>query len=261
MENKYNLKPFDKVLVRNSDNSPWSGDFFLCYIEDVGVKCRHLCLTTACVQCIPYEGNEHLFGTTDKPSEEEQPEQSQTENEKSDTEETNDNYGYTVEYFKQNDVVLCRDGEDEEWVVESFERENNGNFKFQCKDYNWKYCIPYEGNEHLIGTTDTPERYDPNKNTLFGVMLRAGYVLEFRDLECGILVPTTNGLAIFWTRGGWQSLKSVNKSAIVRIFGLAKNQIISSGEILWECPKPQKLTKAQIAEKLGLETSDFEIIE
>lgn len=77
MEDRYNFKPYDKVLVRDDDTSKWNGDFFLRYIE--GVKYGYLCLTTGYVQCIPYEGNEHLLGTTDKPSEPKQLEPSQPE--------------------------------------------------------------------------------------------------------------------------------------------------------------------------------------
>lgn len=68
MENKDSLKPFDKVLVRDYDKSRWYGDLFLRYYIEGG-KTPYECLTGNFVQCIPYEGNEHLLGTTDKPEE------------------------------------------------------------------------------------------------------------------------------------------------------------------------------------------------
>lgn len=64
---KTELKPFDKVLVRDDDDTTWRCDFFRVKIGDKeGV---FICLTTWWKQCIPYEGNEHLLGTTNKPEE------------------------------------------------------------------------------------------------------------------------------------------------------------------------------------------------
>lgn len=56
------LKPFDKVLVRNSDNGKWCGQFYMAYNknEDYPFECTYNCWK----QCIPYEGNEHLRNTT-----------------------------------------------------------------------------------------------------------------------------------------------------------------------------------------------------
>lgn len=70
MKSTYNFKPFDKVLVRNDDNWKWNGELFLRYVEDN--KFQYECLTTSYSQCIPYEGNEHLLGTTDNPEQQKQ---------------------------------------------------------------------------------------------------------------------------------------------------------------------------------------------
>jgi hypothetical protein len=57
------LKHFEKVLIRVSDRGKWCGDFYMwydCKEKDFPYNC-------ACgmwAQCIPYEGNEHLCGTT-----------------------------------------------------------------------------------------------------------------------------------------------------------------------------------------------------
>lgn len=57
------LKPFDKVLVRDRDDRKWGCDFF-CHLGDKeGV---FVCISSWWRQCIPYEGNEHLLGTTNK---------------------------------------------------------------------------------------------------------------------------------------------------------------------------------------------------
>lgn len=53
------LKPFDKVLVRHNTNEKWDIDLFSCI--DNGKMFRTI--TGTYVQCIPYEGNEHLLDT------------------------------------------------------------------------------------------------------------------------------------------------------------------------------------------------------
>lgn len=68
------FKPFDKVLVRDEDNGYriWNAAFYSHFYigRDNGYH-----VTTAGDlyldgEIIPYEGNEHLLGTTDKPKEE-----------------------------------------------------------------------------------------------------------------------------------------------------------------------------------------------
>lgn len=259
MENYCNFKPFDKVLVRYDDQHVWQIDFFSHYVR--GVECPYKCLTRDFNQCIPYEGHEHLIDTTSEPSLPKQTEQSQTQTKENKMEEDCDNYGYPVEYFKRNDVVLCRDAEDEEWRITSFVAKGSEKYPFQGLFYRWKNCIPYEGNEHLLGTTDKPERCNPDKNTLFGVKLKPGYVLEFEDDEIGILFPTANGFAVSYAKGLWQFLKGIKKDSIVRILGITQTDYLRSGELLWEKPKKQTFTKAEIAERLDMNVQDFEIID
>lgn len=59
-----NFKPFDKVLVRDADDGKWRCNWFSHYSGEGGV---YRFVTTKCgyAQCIPFEGNEHLLGTTD----------------------------------------------------------------------------------------------------------------------------------------------------------------------------------------------------
>lgn len=57
------LKPFDKVLVRNTNNGRWCGQFYMSYDEneDYPFECTYNCW----MQCIPYKGNEYLLDKTD----------------------------------------------------------------------------------------------------------------------------------------------------------------------------------------------------
>lgn len=59
------FKPFDKVLVRDNPYEKWGCSFFSHYEDDKTFPYR--CIGTQFTYCIPYEGNEHLLGTTDEP--------------------------------------------------------------------------------------------------------------------------------------------------------------------------------------------------
>lgn len=249
MENYCNFKPFDKVLVRYDDQHVWQIDFFSHYVR--GVECPYKCLTRDFNQCIPYEGNEHLLGTTDAPV---------SFCSSKETEEVNDNYGYEANLFKEGDVVLVRGDKFCKWRVDEFVEYKEGNkYPFVGMFETWGECIPYEGNECLLGTTDKPEQC--KQNTLFGIKLKPGYVLEFDDDEIGILFPTVNGFAVSYVKGCWQLLKSIKEDSIVRIMGITQTDYLRSGELLWKRPQKQAITKAEIAEKLGMNVQDFEIIE
>ena len=62
---EHRFKPFDKVLVRNEDDEIWDCNLFSLYHNGV-----YWCVGDVHKQCIPYEGNEHLLGTNNKPKEE-----------------------------------------------------------------------------------------------------------------------------------------------------------------------------------------------
>ena len=60
------LKPFDKVLVRNSDSERWRVQLFSHITEPVE-KFPYVCINTRCKYCIPYnDDTKHLVGTTDE---------------------------------------------------------------------------------------------------------------------------------------------------------------------------------------------------
>lgn len=58
------FKPFDKVMVRDEEGDLWYANFFSHYNEDDKYY-PYVCIDTHYRYCIPYEGNEHLLGTTD----------------------------------------------------------------------------------------------------------------------------------------------------------------------------------------------------
>lgn len=59
--------------------------------------------------------------------------------------------------FKPFDKVLVRDAEGLEWYANYFShyREYDQGYPYACMGVYYRYCIPYEGNEHLLGTTDS----------------------------------------------------------------------------------------------------------
>ena len=61
LKQKVELKPFDKVLVRNDKEDQWSANIFSYQVRDNMYYCLGECYWR---YCIPYEGNEHLLGTT-----------------------------------------------------------------------------------------------------------------------------------------------------------------------------------------------------
>lgn len=66
--------------------------------------------------------------------------------------------------FKPFDKVLVRDEGDKEWHISLFAREivddSDGlPYKYECSNGTlWNCCIPFEGNECLLGTAENPEK-------------------------------------------------------------------------------------------------------
>lgn len=60
--------------------------------------------------------------------------------------------------FQPFERVLVRDSPNGEWIPSIFgHKTKNIHFSYACLGSSWEYCIPYEGNEHLLGTRDDPE--------------------------------------------------------------------------------------------------------
>lgn len=61
VKKEHEFKPFDKVLIRDKDDDLWTADF---YSHKVNNSYYITCSGMFSRQCIPFEGNEHLVGTS-----------------------------------------------------------------------------------------------------------------------------------------------------------------------------------------------------
>ena len=63
--------------------------------------------------------------------------------------------------FEPFEKVLCRDYKDSVWEADFFgfkvKNETEPLFMYRCVGNIYKYCIPYKGNEHLLGTSKNLE--------------------------------------------------------------------------------------------------------
>ena len=65
LKKKSQFKPFEKVLVRDSESDKWRCAFYS-HFEPFRIY-PHVTNTGTFAMCIPFEGNEHLVGTTKNP--------------------------------------------------------------------------------------------------------------------------------------------------------------------------------------------------
>lgn len=58
--------------------------------------------------------------------------------------------------FKPFDKVLVRDDDKNIWNINLFSciLNNDDEYKYACLYSSWKQCVPFEGNEHLLGTNN-----------------------------------------------------------------------------------------------------------
>ena len=61
--------------------------------------------------------------------------------------------------FNPFDKVLVRDFEEDNWDIEFFQEIGGEDidYKYICLYNKWNFCIPYEGNEELLGTSNSPK--------------------------------------------------------------------------------------------------------
>ncbi len=65
-EVRYFFKPYDRVLVRDFNEAKWKCNIFSHYDADAD-EFVYVCVGASWKQCIPFEGNEQLAGTTNEP--------------------------------------------------------------------------------------------------------------------------------------------------------------------------------------------------
>ena len=65
LKKKPQLKPFDKVLVRDNETEKWRCTFYSHFEPDSTY--HYITINSVYIMCIPFEGNEHLVGTTKNP--------------------------------------------------------------------------------------------------------------------------------------------------------------------------------------------------
>lgn len=60
--------------------------------------------------------------------------------------------------FKPFDRVLGRNRDTNTWEADIYlgYNEEDRYCRYKCTSMNYQFCIPYEGNEYLLGTTDSP---------------------------------------------------------------------------------------------------------
>ena len=65
----------------------------------------------------------------------------------------------SINILKPFDKVLVRDYIDEKWIPSIFGcyEDENEDFPYFCLTGCYRYCIPYEGNEHLLNTPKSPK--------------------------------------------------------------------------------------------------------
>ena len=66
VEERPEFEPFQRVLVRDYDTDKWKADLFSDFYSHEGISAFR-CVSGYWIDCIPYEGNEHLLGTSESP--------------------------------------------------------------------------------------------------------------------------------------------------------------------------------------------------
>ena len=68
---------------------------------------------------------------------------------------------FDIATLKPFDKVLVRDNDKQEWIISFFSHCNGLEcYKYSCiNGCGYAYCIPYEHNEHLLGTTNDYDEY------------------------------------------------------------------------------------------------------
>ena len=122
MKKHKTFKPFDRVLVKQCDDAVWGCKFYSHWIGDLHEHITTDGIGVADEDILPYEGNEDLVGSTDKPDE-------------------------VVELEGGEYVFVCdwRCSFAELWLLRSFDSCRNGHIQANVGDslLGWKYAIRF----------------------------------------------------------------------------------------------------------------------
>ena len=86
--------------------------------------------------------------------------------------------------FKAFDKVLVRDGEHNIWKCAFFSHYGEGLYFTTDTNFSYQYCLSFEGNEHLAGTTDDPVK--PKLKVVRGNAKRGNDVIKLLEGIGGI---------------------------------------------------------------------------
>ncbi len=101
--------------------------------------------------------------------------------------------------FKAYDRVLVRDGDQERWQAAFYDQYLNGASPHRVIGEGYfAQCIPYAGNEHLLGTTDSPGKPKPWKP---------------KDGEMYYCIAWAVSMGFFTVRSHWDSHESFDTDA------------------------------------------------
>ncbi len=156
-KDRYPFAPDSEVVFRHHSLNPWSKGRFVYKhnVDDFPYQCVDSTgyMNTSCVdtynECYSLSTHAHLIGTTypaDTPA-------------CAKCGKAMPDCACEHEYeFKPFQQVLVRDKEYHEWTASIFSHNKEFDYKYtSISGVNWKFCIPFEGNEHLLGTTNKPQ--------------------------------------------------------------------------------------------------------
>lgn len=74
-----------------------------------------------------------------------------------------------TQQFEPFQKILVRDRDRDYWRCGFFSHmREKTSFKYVSTEGIWEQCIPYEGNEHLVGTSNSPTPPEPEQKFVFG---------------------------------------------------------------------------------------------
>ena len=87
--------------------------------------------------------------------------------------------------FKPFDKVLVRYYNNSTWSCDLYSHYSKKNEKHCCVGGFVEYCLPYEGNEYLLGTTDSPDQkmWRAKYKHKYWIIQNDGYVVEEEELQ------------------------------------------------------------------------------